>query len=435
MGGRTLILLVRSLVLAAIAAFGALAVASLAEAAESAGVRVGVTSRSESRVVVDLPSASPYSVAYPDKGGKSFTVDFPKLAVAPQAGKGAGLISRYAWSRIEDGSRLTIDMTVAGGLKANFELAATAKNPSHRVVFDFVDHPVSAPVIAPVAAARPQPVAIANAPYEDLTEVLKSVTAPTPATATIEAVPTPSVAALKAPLRVIVIDPGHGGTDPGANSTAGVEEKSVTLAAAKRLSEILQERGRYQIVLTRADDSRLALEQRAKIARDAGADLFISLHADANEDANVRGGSIYTLSEDGTERSAREAQSSGNYHNVYGEDLEKHGPDLSPILYDLAQKTTLNRSARFADELLKHVKGVTVLLNNSHRVADLRVLLSPDVPAVLFELAFISNDEDAANLTSPQWRTKTMTAVADSIDDYFKQQTEARQTAGSASGQ
>lgn len=403
----------------------ALCGATTARAAEAVGVRIGVTSKSESRVVIDLRSPTPLSVSGPAADGKTYTIDFPELSVQPGEEKGAGLVAVYAWTRGDAGSRLTIRLAVEGGLKANFEIAATKKVPNHRVVLDFVDRPV----LGPVAAASP--------PYEDLTETLKAVVPPAPASITAEPSPTDVEAAVppaRPRLRVVVIDPGHGGSDPGAHSSGGVQEKAVTLAAAKELSEILQKRGRYQIVLTRADDTRLVLEQRAKVARDAGADLFISLHADANEDVAVRGGSIYTLSEDGTERAAREAQSSGDYHNVYGEDLEKHAPELGPILYDLAQKTTLTRSARFADHLLRRVKGVTPLLNNSHRVADLRVLLSPDVPAVLFELAFISNDLDAANLTSAKWRTNTMAAVADAIDAYFAQPPEARQAAGAASG-
>lgn len=376
-------------------------------------------------MVVDLAAPTPFKIAGPAADGRTFTVDFPELSADPGRAAGAGLVADYAWTRAEAGSRLTLRMTVAGGLKESFELAAGGTARNHRIVLDFVDRPV----LGTVAAVA--------APYEDLTEVLKSVAPPAPASATVAPGPADveaAIAPVKSPLRVIVVDPGHGGGDPGAHSSGGVDEKTVTLAAAKALSEILKTRGRYQIVLTRADDTRLALEQRAKIARDAGADLFISLHADANPDADVRGGSIYTLSEDGTERAARQAQSSGDYHNVYGEDLEKHAPDLGPILYDLAQKTTLSRSARFADQLVKHVKGVTPLVNNSHRVADLRVLLSPDVPAVLFELAFISNDLDAANLTSAKWREKTMTAVADAIDAYFLQPPEAGQAVGAASG-
>lgn len=412
----------------------ALCGAQAAWAADLAGVRIGVTSKTESRVVIDVTAPTPYSVAGPAADGRSYTFDFPELSISglkSLEGQGAGLIAGYAWAGAERGSRLTIRLGVAGGLKANFELAASKAAPNHRIVLDFVDRPVLAPVTAATAPA-------AAAPYEDLTEVLKAVAPPAPASVTAEPPASRDVEAalgpVRARMRVIVIDPGHGGADPGAHSSGGVQEKTVTLAAAKTLSDILKKRGRYQIVLTRADDTRLVLEQRAKIARDAGADLFISLHADANDDVDVRGGSIYTLSEGGTARAAREAQSSGNYRNVYGEDLDQHAPDLSPILYDLAQKTTLTRSARFADQLLRHVKGATPLLNNSHRVADLRVLLSPDVPAVLFELAFISNDLDAANLTSPTWRTKTMTAVADAIDAYFALPPEAGQAVGAASG-
>jgi N-acetylmuramoyl-L-alanine amidase len=254
---------------------------------------------------------------------------------------------------------------------------------------------------------------------DQLDDVLEAVTAPT------------DVSVANAEWPVIVIDAGHGGTDPGAHGPGGVLEKTVTLAAAKQLAQLLEARGRYRIVMTRAGDSRLSLEDRSKSARDAKAELFISLHADANADTKLRGGSVYTLSEEGGERSAREVRAQGDYH-VYdlniGEEI-KHDPTVGNILLDIGQTYTKNESSKFAEKLLTSLKGVTPLINNSHRTADLFVLLSPDVPAVLFELAFISNKNDEANLNSPAWREKTMTAVAEAIDAYFDARSLTRQAA------
>lgn len=382
-------------------------------AAEISNVRFGVTSKTATRVVIDVSAAAKYSISVEGGGAGIIEIDFPSAQTAAIAGKGAGHVSDFALKQSQAGGKLTLVLARPAVIEKQFEIAPGKGAKQFRLVLDLMDKPKQAAAI--------------NAPYEDLTEMLQTVVPVAPASVEVK-VDEPNS------LPVIVIDPGHGGTDPGASSTAGVQEKAMTLAAGKRLSEILQTRNRYQIVLTRADDGRLGLEQRAKIARDAGADLFISLHADAHDDTEVRGGSIYTLSEVGTERSAREAQTSGNYHDVYGQDLEEHAPDVGRIMYDVAQKATVTRSGQFAELLLKRLKGATPLLNNSHRVADLRVLLSPDVPAVLFELAFISNDKDAANLESPAWRTKTMTAVADSIDDYFHARSEARRAAGAPSG-
>jgi N-acetylmuramoyl-L-alanine amidase len=408
---------------------GSWAVGASAAGTTAPAVRFGAPAKAETRVVVDLAAASPHSAPLDLGAGQRYAIDFPKLKVTPQSGRGSGLVTAYAWAPQGGGARLTLELSRPAQLKQAFDIPAGGSAKMHRAVFDFV---AGSPRAATVAAA-PQP-------YGDLTEVLKAVVPPTPASSREEPPLSPTAAvqppaAAREPARIIVIDPGHGGSDPGAISGDGVAEKTVTLAAAQRLSELLQSRGRYKIVLTRANDTRLSLDQRARIAREAGADLFISLHSDAHGDASVRGGSIYTLSEDGTQRSAREAQSSGNYHSVYGENLDEHPPEVGRILYDVAQKTTVTRSARFADALLKRLKGVTPLVNNSHRVADLKVLLSPDVPAVLFELAFISNDEDAANLNSPAWRTRTMGAVADAIDDYFSANAETRQAASAPAGQ
>jgi N-acetylmuramoyl-L-alanine amidase len=226
---------------------------------------------------------------------------------------------------------------------------------------------------------------------------------------------------LKAPAPgkpVIVIDAGHGGGDPGAAGQKGTKESLVTLAAAKSLAEILRASGRYEVVLTRQTDKRLAHEERSRLAREAKADLFISLHADAHADAKVRGGSVYTLSEEGTVRSAREAKASGDYV-VFDLDIADEDPQVGGILYNLAQRKTGDESDRFAERLIASLNGVTPMLNNTHRRGNFKVLLAPDVPAVLLELAFISNARDEANLNSPAWRRRTMAAVAGAIDAYF----------------
>jgi N-acetylmuramoyl-L-alanine amidase len=194
----------------------------------------------------------------------------------------------------------------------------------------------------------------------------------------------------------------------------------VTLAAAETLAEILRETGRYEVVLTRSKDIRLAHEERSRIARDARAGLFISLHADAHSDPKVRGGSVYTLSDEGTERSAREALAKGDYvvHDLNIADTSK---ELGGILYGLAQRDTANASDKFAEILVNRLAGVTPLLNNTHRRGNFKVLLAPDVPAVLLELAFISNKQDEANLQSLTWRRRTMGAAAAAIDAYFNE--------------
>ncbi len=405
---------VRHISLLGAALFAALA-ATAAGAAEIVGVRFGVTSASETRIVIDLSEPTPFQV---DAEGPKIVVSFPGAQIPAGGGPGTGHVGSYGATAEKDGGRLVFWLTRTAVIAQKFEIPAGGASNRHRLVIDLKEGAATA--LAPPGPAAP----------ENIADIIQQATvAPTPAAVETPSVPPPPAKEpQKRDLEVIVIDPGHGGSDPGASSSTGIQEKTVTLAAARRLAEILQESGRYKIVMTRADDTRLPLEQRARIARDAGADLFISLHADAHEDPLLRGGSIYTLSRDGSQRSVREAESSGNFHNVYGENIDEMSggdPVLNRTLYELAQRTTATNSGRFANVLLKRLKSVTPLVNNSHRAADLKVLLSPDVPAVLFELAFISNEKDAANLASPAWRTRTMTAVAASIDEYFNLHAEA----------
>ena len=192
-----------------------------------------------------------------------------------------------------------------------------------------------------------------------------------------------------------MIDAGHGGHDPGARSLVR-SEKDITLAAALELKARLMKMGRYRIVLTRDSDVFIPLETRVQIARKAGADLFISLHADsAGTDPTPHGASVYTLSDSGETRV--------NYvlgpHEWFANAGDKRtDPDVRAILLDLTQRSTRNRSAQFAGILLGHIGDRVDLLPRSHRDAGYFVLLAPDVPAVLLEMGFITNPADECAL-------------------------------------
>ncbi len=238
----------------------------------------------------------------------------------------------------------------------------------------------------------------------------------------------------------IVIDPGHGGSHPGAVGQKGTLEKDVNLAAAKALATHLAATGRYRPVLTRIDDRKVELERRAKIAREVNADLFISLHADGNNDHTLRGSSVYTISEEGTKRSIKEAREQESY-KINNGDLADFDPLLGKMLFDVSQDRIKTESTKLAGMILPRVGKVTNLVKNAKRTEDLKVLLRPDVPAVLLEMAFISNKEDEENLINEAWRIKTMGAVALAIDDYFeskgdnlRQTTNRLATGGSAGG-
>ena len=218
---------------------------------------------------------------------------------------------------------------------------------------------------------------------------------------------------------VIVIDPGHGGKDPGAVGQAGTREKSVTLSAAKELKALLEKSGKYTVVLTRADDRYIDHDERIKIARLKQADLFISLHADSTSSSNTRGASVYTLADRARGRSKGIVNSQNWIMDV---DLAAQSDPVGDILVDLAQRKTFSQSSEFADQLLVQLSKSTHMVRNSHRRAGYYVLLAPDVPAVLLELGFISNKTDEKLLKSKSHRKKVLKSVVTAIDKYFDAQ-------------
>jgi N-acetylmuramoyl-L-alanine amidase len=215
--------------------------------------------------------------------------------------------------------------------------------------------------------------------------------------------------------KTIVIDAGHGGRDPGALGS-GAQEKAITLAAAKALKARLEKTGRYRVVLTRQSDTYVPLESRLQIARNAHADLLISLHADAVTNKETRGGSVYTVSDKGSDRAAKHQGGSG-FLNV----ALPGGTAVHDILFDLTQRATRNKSSTFADILISKVGGHAPLLPRAHRDANYLVLLAPDVPSVLYEMGFITNLDDEALLTSESHRAKVVGGIASAIDEYFAQ--------------
>lgn len=217
-------------------------------------------------------------------------------------------------------------------------------------------------------------------------------------------------------LPLIVIDPGHGGRDPGAIGKKGLYEKTVTTAAAKELRKLLLATGRYEVLLTRYEDVFVEHDDRVRIAREQQADLFISIHADATTSSQVRGASVYTLADRAKNRSKRIVN---NQNWIMDVDLTEKSDPVGDILVDLAQRSTESHSEAFADILLENLEGQTRLVANSHRRAGYYVLLAPDVPAVLLELGFLSNLQDEKLLKSSSHRNKLMRAVRRAVDEYF----------------
>ena len=225
---------------------------------------------------------------------------------------------------------------------------------------------------------------------------------------------------------LVVIDPGHGGHDPGASGN-GYREKEVVLGLAQSLREALEEEGGVRVALTRDDDTYLLHAERYEIARRLGAALFISIHADsAGEYDGVGGASIYTLSNRASSQAAaRFAARENASDRLNGVDLERQSDAVNSILVDLAQRRTSEDSDEFASLVLREGSEVLAFHPQERRFAALKVLRAPDVPSILFESGFITNEDDAERLTSPEGRERFAETMARAIRIFLARRSEA----------
>lgn len=328
------------------------------------------------RIVIDLPNGD-------------MNIDGRTLKKGPQNIDGQGAVKRIRIAARD------------GGLRAVLDLTAGTKMIDHSVVGDVIIISLD----GQITAAQP---------------TVKQVTAPRYFENTI---PYPRLApqGVVKPVRkpVIVIDPGHGGRDPGAVGSKGTHEKKITWASAKELQKQLLATGRYTVIMTRSRDVYVDHAERIRIARAGGADLFISIHADSAGNKTARGASVYTLADRAKNRSKRIVNSQNWIMDV---DLTAQSDPVGDILVDLAQRSTATQSEKFADMLLNELGGTTQLIGNSHRRAGYFVLLAPDVPAVLLEMGFLSNRQDEKLLNSIVHRKKVLKSVTRSINKYFDSQ-------------
>jgi N-acetylmuramoyl-L-alanine amidase len=222
-------------------------------------------------------------------------------------------------------------------------------------------------------------------------------------------------------LPIVVIDAGHGGHDPGAISPDnGSREKDLTLAISRAIRDELVKSGRVRVALTRDTDRFLVLQDRYGTARKMNADLFISIHADAAENREARGGTVYTLSEVASDREAQRLAARENKADIInGVNLGGQDREVSSILIDLTQRETMNVSAAFAKLLLREAKPNMLLRGTSHKFASFIVLKAPDTPSVLFETGYISNAQDAAFLASGDGQRKVAQSVSSAIQAHF----------------
>jgi N-acetylmuramoyl-L-alanine amidase len=328
------------------------------------------------RVVVDIPEVT---FQLPAKAGDS----------------GRGLIKAFRYGlMMPGGSRMVFDLTKPVRIDNAYVVDATDSAPA-RMVLD----------LAPT----------------DRDSFLKKIALESKAEPANKTLPAPtSNPADSRPL--VVLDPGHGGVDTGTKGPGGELEKDIVLDFAQRLRDRIEKAGKYRVLMTRTDDTFIPLPDRVKIARGAGASLFMSIHADSlpKKEGDAQGATIYTLSDKATDPEAeRLAEQENKADVIAGVDLKDEPDDVAGILLDLAQRETKTFSVQFAHKLVDDLKGVTRLYKSPLKSAGFRVLKDPDVPSVLVELGYVSNKQDLASLLSDNWRDHTADAVARAIDGYF----------------
>lgn len=276
------------------------------------------------------------------------------------------------------------------------------------------------PVASPVAVVAPPPVREAPAPAGQA-PIFSPKPAEVGATAVAMPLPPRRPAAPRAQ-RIVALDAGHGGADPGAIGVSGVREKDITLAAVREIKRALEENGGYKVLLTRNDDRFIRLRDRVEFARRGGAELFVSVHADSVASRDVRGASVYTLSGTASDSEAAAlAEKENKADLIAGLDLSGESSEVANILINLAQRETMNQSAAFAGHLVEQFAQTTVLLPNPHRFAGFAVLKAPDIPSVLIELGFLSNRSDERALLRSDDRTRVAAGVAKAIDRYLNE--------------
>jgi N-acetylmuramoyl-L-alanine amidase len=338
-----------------------------------------------------------------------------------------GLLDSFAYSLTKSGSgRLVLETNRPAKVTKAF-LIPPVEYSSYRLVVDLVAaapaHPSAAAGRAPVAAASTvNPILTPSGPAAVQPPAAQAVPAALPIAPPAD--PPPAAAERKGDRRgkpLVVIDPGHGGVDPGAISLTGAFEKNIVLALAHEVKAHLEASGKVRCQLTRDHDVFVALRDRVASARAAHADLFVSLHADTVADPDIRGLSVYTLSQTASDSEAQALADKENKADIVaGVDLSNESPEVTNILIDLVQRESMNLSAVFAGYVIHEVSRETQLLpQNTHRFAGFAVLKAPDIPSVLIETGYLSNERDEQLLRRPEYRAKLAAALARAIEHYF----------------
>ncbi|MBJ3774797.1 N-acetylmuramoyl-L-alanine amidase [Acuticoccus mangrovi] len=377
-----------AIVLVMFAALAAMAGRS-ASAAEAAATSASFTSiDGGTRFTLEL-SEEPVHRIFAVEGPPRLVVDLDHVTFdIAEPGEASGLVSAYRFGALTPSSgRIVFDLKEPALITRQFYLPSLAGRPG-RLVLD-------------LASAAPERFALAASNASAAAEQEE-----------------PGAPAKSGP--VVVIDPGHGGIDPGAITEDGIEEKDVALAFAKRLRKDLERIPNLTVRLTRNDDRFLSLNRRIRIARAYGADLFVSIHADAAPQDYVHGSTIYTLSERPSDAEAAALAARENLADSVSGSIEpQRQEEVSSILADLLRRETKSYSFEFAEHLITQL-GASVRMNsNAHRYARFRVLMAHDIPSVLLELGYLTNAEDTRDLLTEAWQVRASASVAQAVADFF----------------
>jgi len=377
-----------SLLMTGLAGF---ATAGALDASEIRQVRFGGDD-GETRIVVELSSEMEFRAFTVSDPSMRLVVDLPRAAwsvtgLETGEGLGFGLVDDFRFfDRSANASRMVFELDAPSVIVSQFGIPANADNPHHRLVIDLRRVETQQ---AEAEAGFPE--------ASDLSQLIAE---------RVEAIYVPP----PRERRVVVLDAGHGGHDPGSLGAGGAEEADVTLAAARELQRQLEATGRYVVYMTRNDDTYPSWEERVGVMAEQRADLFLSIHADSSPSAQTRGAAVYTLNDRAENRARQIARQGANHTNRV---------DVNNILVELELREKRNQSTAFAEVMLQHLAEAGPLLQNPHREANLFVLLDPRVPAVLLEMGFMTNATDLTNMRSGRARARQMSAVLSAIDTYF----------------
>lgn len=369
-------------------------------------LRYGLYKPGNSRVVLDIrtPAAITQAFILEPQGGKGFRVVIDLTPTTPEA-------------FLRNAGKAPVRVT------ASRPSPPPASSPKKKMVLVKGPDPVAAPVAAPAAlTASPTATVSALGPKGSRSGLQPPQQQATP----FRLAPRKPEPKHRDKKHVVVLDPGHGGADPGTIGISGIYEKHLTLSMARELKKRLERTGRFKVLLTRDRDIFIRLRDRVQMARDAKAELFISIHANSVRNKKIKGSAVYTLSEKASDSEAQElAEKENKADLIAGVDLTYETPEVTSILIDLAQRESMNQSARFAATLVKELRRITKVLRNSHRFAGFAVLKAPDVPSVLFEMGFLSNLSDERALRSRKYRARLAATVVRSAEAYFARIEEA----------